>query len=131
MYETNHLRIVSPRTDLQATEQAPTQGRCNGREASCMRPDIVPSLIVLPLAPVPARLHRGVHAFVEQPSGETVYAAITSTGALLNDELRRRFPDENEAFIARDLWRDLDRQDPVIARPRLSLVVGGAPPRSA
>jgi hypothetical protein len=75
----------------------------------------------LPLAPL--RLPRGVHAYIERPSGESVYAAVTSTGALLNGELRRRFPDENEASIARDLWRDLHRQDPVIGRPRLSLYV--------
>lgn len=96
-----------------------------------MRPYIVPLPTVLPFAPVPVRLARGVHAFVEQPSGEAVYAAVTSTGALLNAELRRRFPDETESYIARDLWRDLDRQDPVIARPRLALVVGGPPRRPA
>jgi hypothetical protein len=81
---------------------------------------------IRPLVSIPARVPRGVHSYIEQPSGETIYYAVTSTGDLLNDELRRRLPDEPEAFIVREMWRDLKRQDPVIGRPRLSLVVGGA-----
>jgi hypothetical protein len=78
---------------------------------------------VLPFAPT--RFPRGVHSYVEQPSGDTVYCAITATGALLNGELRRRLVDETEPFLVRDLWRDLRRQDPVIGRPRLFLVGAG------
>lgn len=90
-----------------------------------MRPHIVPSSDILSLASTPARLPRGVHAYVEHLSGDTVYLAITATGALLNGELRRRLGDETEPFIVRDLWRDLRRQDPVIGHPRLSLYVAG------
>jgi len=78
---------------------------------------------VLSLTPVPAALSRGVYSYVEQPSGETVYYAVTSMGDLLNGELRRRGPEETEAIIVREMWRDLNRQDSVIGRPPLSLVV--------
>ena len=73
--------------------------------------------------PLPAPLARGVHAYDEQPSGRTVYYALTSTGALLNNELRRRLPDETEAWIVAEMWRDLDRQDPI--SPRFGLYVDG------
>ena len=67
-------------------------------------------------------LPRGVHSYQEQPSGATVYVAITSTGALLNEERRRRHPtDEAEAYIVREMWRDLNRQDPVSGHSQLSL----------
>lgn len=77
------------------------------------------------LAPVPIPLPRGVHSYVEQPSGETVYLAMTSAGELLNGERRRRYPDETDAMVRDDMWRDLDRQDPLIGRPRLSVSDGG------
>lgn len=73
----------------------------------------------------PVAIPRGVHSYEEVPSGRRVYFAITSTGELLNGELRRRFPDETDALIRDDMWRDLDRQDPIIRRHRLSVVPGG------
>lgn len=75
--------------------------------------------------PLPVPLYRGVHSYEELPSGRTVYYAMTSAGELLNAELRRRLVDETEALIVREMWRDLDRQDPTSARPRLALVGAG------
>lgn len=75
--------------------------------------------------PVPLLLPRYVYSYVGQPSGETFYYAVTSTGTILNGELRRRLPDEYEEQILRDLWRDLNRQDPVPTRLRLALYVDG------
>lgn len=79
------------------------------------------------LVPVPIPVQRGVHSYVEWPSGVRVYLATTSTGALLNGEIRRRLPEETEAMIVREMWMDLDRQDapPISGRPRLGLFVDG------
>lgn len=81
------------------------------------------------LVPVPVPLPRGVHSYIEQPEGRTVYFGVTSTGALMNDgELRRRLPDETDAMIRDEMWRELDADDPVsgaTARPRLSVLSGG------
>lgn len=66
---------------------------------------------------------RGVYCEQIEPHNETVYYAITSTGQLLNGELRRRASDETETMLVRDLWRDLNRQDPSEPiPPRLALV---------
>lgn len=100
-------------------------------------PDIAPA----DSAPTP----RGVHSYQEQPSGETVYFAVTSDGLLLNAEIRRRLDGETDAMILDEMRRDLERQDPVgtrvIGPPRLSVAsggqhrlgrrVGGGPPRPA
>lgn len=75
--------------------------------------------------PVPLPLPRYVYSYVGQPSGETFYYAVTSDGTILNGELRRRLPDECEEQILRDMWRDLNRQDPVPTRPQLALYVNG------
>jgi hypothetical protein len=81
------------------------------------RPDI------LSLTPVPIPVARGVYAEQIEPNDDTVYYAITSTGQLLNGELRRRMPDETEATVVREMWRDLNRQDPGgPTPPRLALV---------
>jgi hypothetical protein len=77
------------------------------------------------LAPVPIPIPRGVYSYVEQPSGETVYLAVTSTGGLLNNELRRRMEGETDAIIKDEMWKDLDNQDAVIGRPTLSVSSGG------
>lgn len=77
------------------------------------------------LTPVPIPMPRGVYRYVEQPSGETVHLAVTSTGALLNGELRRHLEDETDAMIQDEMWRDLDRQDAVTSRPRLTVSSGG------
>lgn len=80
------------------------------------RPDI------LSLTPVPIPVNRGVYMEQIEPNDETVWYAITSTGQLLNGELRRRLPEESEAMIVRELWRQLNREDPGWpTRPRLSL----------
>jgi hypothetical protein len=76
-------------------------------------------------APAPIPVQRHVYSYVEHPSGLRVYVAITSTGALLNGELRRRLPDETHASIIRDMWMDLDRQDPVSDPRPLGLWVDG------
>lgn len=67
-----------------------------------------------PVAP-PDRFarERGVYRYVDRGSGETVRYAITSTGALLNAELRRVFDDETGPMVEDAMWRDLDRQDRV------------------
>lgn len=77
------------------------------------------------LVPVPIPEQRGVHSYVEWPSGVRVYLATTSTGALLNGEIRRRLPEETEAMIVREMWMDLDRQDAISGPPRLGLFVDG------
>lgn len=77
------------------------------------------------IVPVPIPAERGVYSYIEQPSGVRVYLAITSTGDLLNGEIRHRFPDETHAMILDEMARDLDRQDRVIGRPRLSVSSGG------
>jgi hypothetical protein len=79
----------------------------------------------LPLALRAVPLPRGVHSYIEQPSGQTVYFATTSTGQLLNGEHRRRMRDETDAMIRDEMWRDLDRQDPLTVPPQLSVVAGG------
>lgn len=87
----------------------------------------------VPATPVPLPVPRGVHSYVEHPSGQTVYFATMSTGELLNGEMRRRFPDETDAMVLDEMQKDLDRQDPVgavvTARPRLSVSSGGQSPR--
>lgn len=75
--------------------------------------------------PLPVPLYRGVHCYDEMPSGCTVYYAMTSAGQLLNGELRRRHALETEAMVVREMWSDLEKQDPATDRPRLVLV-GGA-----
>jgi hypothetical protein len=78
---------------------------------------------IRPVAPVPFPVARGVYAEQIEPNDETVWYAITSTGALLNGELRRRMPDETETMVARELWRQLNREDPTDPiPPRLALV---------
>lgn len=77
------------------------------------------------LAPVSVPLPRGVHSYVEQPSGEVVYFATTSTGEILNGEMRRRRSEETHAMVLDDMQKDLDRQDPIIGPPQLSVVSGG------
>lgn len=86
-----------------------------------------PHTEIMSLAPAPIPSTRGVHSYVEQPRGQTVYFAITSTGELLNGELRRRHDDETEAQLLRDMLRDLARQDPVTLRDALVLYVDGVP----
>jgi hypothetical protein len=73
------------------------------------------------LGPAPLPQERCVYSERIAPSGRRVYYAITSTGDLLNGELRGRRPDESELDVVRSLWRDLNRQDPVTTRPRLVL----------
>lgn len=77
------------------------------------------------LDPVPIPVQRNVYSERLPGTGETVYYAVTSTGQLLNGEIRRRLDGESEGMIAREMWRDLNRQDPVGAtaptRPQLSL----------
>ena len=76
-------------------------------------------------APVPF-YGRGVYCYAED--GQTVYVAITSTGALLNGERRRQLADESQPMIEREMWRDLNAQDPMpttTARPRFALWVDG------
>lgn len=84
---------------------------------------------IMSIEPVPIPLPRGVHSYIEQPEGRTVYFGVTSTGAFLDGgELRRRLPDETDAMIRDEMWRDLDADDPVpgaTARPRLSVLSGG------
>jgi hypothetical protein len=81
------------------------------------------------LVAVPIPMPRGVHSYVE-PSGLLAYIATTSTGALLNGEIRHRLPEETDAMIRDEMWKDLDRQDPirdaVTGRPQLSVSSGGA-----
>lgn len=77
------------------------------------------------LDPVPIPVQRNVYSERLPGTGETIYYAVTSTGQLLNGEIRRRLDDEPEDMLIRDLWRDLNRQDPVgvtvPTRPELSL----------
>jgi hypothetical protein len=83
------------------------------------------------LVPVPIPFPRGVFSYIEEPSGRTVYFAVTSTGALLNGELRHRLDDETDAMIRDEMRKDLDRQDalgntsPTTVRPQLSVASGG------
>lgn len=84
------------------------------------------------LAAVPIPFPRGVFSYIEEPSGERTYLAVTSTGGLLNGELRHRLDDETDAMIRDEMRKDLDRQDPLGAPtspPRLSVSSGGAPRR--
>lgn len=77
------------------------------------------------LDPVPIPEPRGVYSERLPDTGERIYRATTSTGALLNGEIRRRLEGESEDMIIREMWRDLNRQDPVGAtvptRPQLAL----------
>jgi hypothetical protein len=77
------------------------------------------------LDPVPIPEPRGVYSERLPGTGERIYRATTSTGALLNGEIRRRAEGETEDMIIREMWRDLNRQDPVGAttptRPQLVL----------
>lgn len=78
--------------------------------------------------PPPLARERGVYSYRDRMTGETVYYAITSSGALLNGELRRRLPDEWDAHILRSVATDLARQDPVSdARRRVAQVSGLRP----
>ena len=77
------------------------------------------------LATLPVPLGRGVHSYDELPSGRRVFYALTSDGRLLNAELRRRRADETDASVVAEMWRDLERQDPVTARPHFALYVDG------
>lgn len=81
------------------------------------------------LTPVPIPFPRGVHSYIEGPTGQLVYIAITSTGALLNGEIRHRLEGETDAMIRIEMWADLDKQDTVDDTPsyppRLGLYVDG------
>lgn len=76
--------------------------------------------------PLPIPMPRGVHSYSDVETGRRTFYAITSRGALLNDETRCALAEEWEAIVEREMWRDLNRQDPVTAPPRLSLYVAGA-----
>lgn len=83
------------------------------------------------LDPVPIPEPRGVYSERLPDTGERIYRATTSTGQLLNGEIRRRGADETEDMIIRDMWRDLNRQDPVgVSVPtRPQLVLSRSPRR--
>lgn len=83
------------------------------------------------LDPVPIPVQRNVYSERLPGTEDTIYYAVTSTGQLLNGEIRRRLDDEPEDMLIRDLWRDLNRQDPVGATvpTRPQLVLSRAPRR--
>lgn len=82
---------------------------------------------MLALSSATAALPRKVYSFVEQPSGTPVYFAIMANGDLLNGEIRHRLDGETEDSIIRDLWKDLNKADPVTVRAQLTLYVDGEP----
>jgi hypothetical protein len=71
----------------------------------------------------------GLHSYVDRTTGEIVYYAVTTTGALLYEDVRRRLPDEWPSQIKATLWCDLVRQDPeIIGYLRPSLGEQAYPP---
>lgn len=88
-----------------------------------------PDIRSLDSVPIPEP--RGVYSERLPDTGERIYRATTSTGALLNGEIRHRREDETEDMIIREMWRDLNRQDPVgvVVPTRPQLVLSRSPRR--